>query len=106
LVATSHNNLGWLFNAQKKTRAAREHFERAWAIRSAAAVPPADAGETAFELAKLLWNEPARRGEALALAERATAAYREVADTESLREVERWRATHRLSPRHRADDRP
>jgi hypothetical protein len=88
--------MGQVLVAQMRSSEAMAHYEHAMAIRRATNAPVGQTAQTAFALAKILWeNEPER---ARRLAEEARDGYRSAgqAHERSLRSVERWLAQHRV----------
>jgi tetratricopeptide (TPR) repeat protein len=96
LIATTHHNLGGVYEAQHDYAEAREHLERAWTLREHAVLAPADRGGTAFALATVLWALGQERSRALALAREARAEYERAGEAHAttLANVRTWLTAH------------
>lgn len=96
-AASSHEGLARVALARHDTATARQHAERAVAIREASEGSPAALAEARFLLAQALWSDRAAHPRARTLAEQARSAYVEAGDAQrkALAEVERWLTGHR-----------
>jgi serine/threonine-protein kinase len=92
LRAMSLDNIADALVAQGRLEEAKDYYEQAWAIRGSINTLPRDVGDTAFELAKVLWTLGVDRKRAIELAKRARQAFesRPEAMREQLAEVKAW----------------